>query len=77
MKLTLGKPVGPNKKIRDWIKEANDSEDKSCTFSVGGYTKNRADFPYDEWKISIHLTTATICENAKLVEGDRAKDETA
>ena len=77
MKLTLGKPVGPNKKIRDWIKEANDSEDKSCTFSVGGYTKNRADFPYDEWKISIHHTTATICENAKLVQGDRAKDETA
>ena len=69
--------VGPNKKIRDWIMEANDSEDKSCTFSVGGYKKNRADFPYDEWKISIHLTTATICENAKLVEGDRAKDKTA
>ena len=68
----------PKKKMRDWIKKANDNEkDKSCTFSVRGTKNNRADFPYDEWKITIHLTTATICEDARFVEGDRAKAKTA
>jgi len=75
--LKIADRTGPVKKMRDWIKSANDSMDKSHTFSVKGTKNNRADFPNDEWKITIHLTKATICEDARFVEGDRAKTKLA
>lgn len=59
--------------MKNWIKSAVDSEDKSCTFSIRRGTKNNhAEFPYDEWKITIHLTKDTIREDARFVEGERA-----
>jgi len=37
-----------------------------------GPKNNHAEFPYDEWKITIHLTKDTIREDARFVEGERA-----
>ena len=63
---------GPKTKMKGWIKSANDNErDKSHTFSVQGTKNNRALYPDDEWKITIHPTKATIRGNVRFVEGDR------
>jgi hypothetical protein len=64
--------AGPQAKMKRWIKSANDNErDKSHTFSVRGFSKNRALYPDDEWKITVHPTKATIRGNVRFVEGDR------
>jgi hypothetical protein len=61
-------------KMTGWIKSANDNErDKSHAFSVRGNKNNRALYPDDEWKITIHPTKATIRENVRFVEGDRER----
>ena len=63
---------GPMRKVKGWIKSANDNErNKSHTFSVQGTKNNRALYPDDEWKITIHPTKATIRGNVRFVEGDR------
>ena len=51
--------------------ERDNERDKSHTFSVQGTKNNRALYPDDEWKITIHPTKATIRGNVRFVEGDR------